>query len=108
MPVLSFATLSHDQRAQVHSLFADDVFGTDPRTYRYEINSSGDVTGRINDQPPSLPKRAHQSAPVKVTIMEAPITDATLQHARMSMDALAASIAEKLYQSNLKLEEVHV
>jgi hypothetical protein len=107
MSSLPYSNLNEIQRARVAYLFADAVFGTDTRAYLYELDKQGNVTGRTAAQPTApKAKRAQQSAPVIVTTApEVNITDELIQHASMSMDALAAFIAAKLFQISI-LEEV--
>jgi hypothetical protein len=107
MTSLPYSNLNESQRARIAYLFADAVFGTDTRAYLYELDKQGNVTGRTATNP-TAPKamRAKQSAPVIVTTApEVNITDELIQHASMSMDALAAFVADKLYSTSI-LEEV--
>lgn len=104
MQSLSFSDLNERQLAQVAYLFADSIFGTNAAAFTYELDGSGDVKGRsiANSQLPigNEKKRARQGAAIKVhMIEEVNITDELIRHARMSMDALAASIAQHIYQS---------
>lgn len=107
MTSLPYSNLNESQRARIAYLFADDVFGTDARAYLYELDKQGNVTGRTAVKPTApKAKRAKQSVPVIVTTApEVNITDELIQHAGMSMDALAAFIADKLFQISI-LEEV--
>jgi len=96
-----YTALTTDQQARVAYLFADEIFGTDAHAYRYEVDASGDITGRTPlTTPPAA--RAQQSAPVMVHTQEAHVTDLMISHARMNMDALAASIAESIFRSTLQ------
>ena len=105
---LPYHSLTTDQQARAAYLFADEVFGTDPSAYAYEVDKSGRITGRKPNQlTVTTANRARQSAPVTVTTTEeATLTDDLIHHARMSMDALAASIAADLNQTR-KLQEVN-
>lgn len=107
MSSLPYSNLNEIQRARVAYLFADDFFGTDASAYLYELDTQGNVTGRTATQHTALKtKRAKQSAPVIVTTApEVNVTNELIQHASMSMDALAAFIADKLFQISI-LEEV--
>jgi hypothetical protein len=108
MSSLPYSNLNESQRARIAYLFADDAFGTDVRAYLYEVDKQGNVTGRTAAQP-TAPKamRAKQFAPVIVTTApEVNVTDELIQHASMSMDALAAFVADKLFQKSSILEEV--
>lgn len=104
----AYAALTSAQRGQVDYLFADAHFGTDPAAYEYELNTQGDVNGRTAIQPIHTGRtRARQSAPVIVTaIKEVNPTDDMIQLAHTHMDALAVSIANKLY-SQTKQEVNH-
>lgn len=108
MSSLPYTNLNEIQRARVAYLFADDFFGTDASAYLYELDTQGNVTGRTATHPAApKTKRARQSAPMMVTTApEVNATNGLIQHAHMSMDALAAFIAAKLYQQSQVLEEV--
>lgn len=102
MSSLPYASLSESQRAQVAYLFADHIFGTDVNAFVYEVDGER-VKGRVksvNSEQSSVSRRARQNARVVVTMVEeAYITNEMIAHAQMSMDALAASIAQRLNQS---------
>lgn len=106
MQIIAHAALDQIQIAQIDYLFADAVFGTDASAYLYEIDKRGCVTGRVrvNAKPVT---RAAQNAEVLITAREVHVNDKDLQTANMHMDALAASIANKLYQRQQLLAEVH-
>jgi hypothetical protein len=97
----AYAALTSAQRGQVDYLFADAHFGTDPAAYEYELNTQGDVNGRTAIQPIHTGRtRARQSAPVIVTaIEEVNPTDDMIQLSLTHMDALAASVAHKLFET---------
>lgn len=103
MTSLSFSDLNERQLAQVAYLFADSIFGTDAAAFTYELDKNGDVKFRsriVGNGDAEEKKRSRQNSPVQVhMIEEVNITDELIRHARMSMDALAASIAQGLYQS---------
>lgn len=94
----TYDTLTKEQIEQVDYLFADEIFGTDPNAYLYEL-SNGKITGRrINGTQTKKQGRAQRSAPVIVHKREEPnITPELIDRANMSMEALAVSIAEKLF-----------
>jgi hypothetical protein len=102
MTSLSFSDLNERQLAQVAYLFADSIFGTDAAAFNYELTTNGAVKGRsrIVVLNCAAGKRSRQNSPVQVhMIEEVNITDELIRHASMSMDALAASIAQNIYQS---------
>jgi hypothetical protein len=109
MSSLTYSSLSESQRAQVAYLFADAIFGTDAGAFTYEVKD-GNVHGRMMDRTATngdarSTNRARRISPAKVTMLqEVNITDELKFTARTNMDALAASIASKLQQSQ---EEVH-
>jgi hypothetical protein len=97
--VTTFAQLDDTQRAQVAYLFADAHFGTDANSYRYELDRGGNVSGRT-PLTIAMTTRARQSAPVIVTVIEeVNTTDEMIQLAHTHMDALAASVAQKLFET---------
>lgn len=102
---MQYDELTPAQKAQADYLFADIHFGTDPRAYLYEVDKGGDVIRRSirpaeQSKPEPRTKRARQSAPVTVTVIqEVNLPDEVIAHARMNMDALAASVAKTLYLS---------
>jgi hypothetical protein len=103
MNSLPFSQLTDDQRAQVAYLFADSIFGTDASAFAYELNDQGEVKGRsriaTNGDAANQP-RARKTNIVQIhMIEEVNITDELIRHASMSMDALAASVAQRIYQS---------
>jgi hypothetical protein len=104
MTSLSFSDLNERQLAQVVYLFADSIFGTDATVYAYELATNGDVKGRsriAGNGDAAGSQRARQNSTMHVhMIEEVNITDELIRHASMSMDALAASIAQCIYQSN--------
>ena len=98
MQQLSHSELNEHQLAQVNYLFADSIFGTNAAAFVYELKN-GDVKGRTLASS-DFHRRAKQDSPIKVTaVEEVNITDEIIRHANMSMDALAASVAEHFYQS---------
>jgi hypothetical protein len=102
MTSLPFSELTDDQRAQVAYLFADQIFGTDVNAFAYELNEKGEVKGRsrIAQSGCAEVKRSRQNSPVIVhMIEEVHITEDMINRVNMSMDALAASIAQRIYQS---------
>lgn len=95
---LPYLQLDETQRARIAYLFADAHFGGDPAAYLYELDKRGVVTGRTPIHMEAA-GRARQTPPVLVSVIqEVNPTDEMIARARMSMDALAASIAEHLYQ----------
>ena len=94
-----YSTLKHAQRKQADYLFADQAFGTDASAYLYELDKSGGITGRK-----SLAnvegRRSRKVTQTEIRIR--PLVNVSA--AQMRMDALAASIAETVYQH--QLEEV--
>ncbi len=110
MQTLAHSQLNDAQLAQVAYLFADAHFGNDARAFVYEVDRRGDVKGRTlaEGQPPAHSGRSKRNAPVNIqTTQEAHVTESMIFifNAQMSMDALAASIAEKLFQHS-QIEEV--
>jgi hypothetical protein len=108
MQSLHYSELNQSQLDQVTYLFADQHFGTDAAAFSYELDQDGVIKGRtaISYQH-SEKARARQSAPVKViAIQEVHVTEEKIKHASMSMDALAASIARELYQSQKVQQEI--
>jgi hypothetical protein len=103
MQSLSHSDLTERQLAQVAYLFADQHFGTDAAAFTYELATNGDVKGRsriVEMDCAAGKQRARQNSLVQVhMIEEVNITDELIRHASMSMDALAASIAQRIYQS---------
>lgn len=96
MQSLPYSSLSKSQRAMVAYLFADDIFGADANAFVYEVDGKGEVKSRVSSEQSSVRRRARQNAPVLVTLIEeVHITDDLIHHAQMSMDALAASVAER-------------
>jgi hypothetical protein len=110
MQSLPYSELSQSQLDQVTYLFADQHFGTDAAAFTYELDQDGEIKGRaaISIQL-SAKARAKQAAPVTViAIQEVHVTENQVKHASMSMDALAASIARKLYQTEKVQQEISV
>jgi hypothetical protein len=105
MQSLPYSSLTNEQRARVDYLFADAIFGTDASAFVYEWDGK-DIKGRTSNQL-AVTSRARKLDPasVKVTmVQEVNITNELIQSANMHMDALAALIARKIYQS--QFEEV--
>ena len=105
MQTISHSDLTERQLAQAAYLFADHLFGTDACAFAYELDQHGDVKSRSRiveknsaaDQPK---RRARKGAPMTIhMIEEVNITDELIRHVSMSRDALAASIAQGIYQS---------
>jgi hypothetical protein len=102
MQTFSHSDLTERQLAQVAYLFADQHFGTDATAFTYELDKNGDVKSRSrivenNSAADPSKRRARQGAAITVhMIEEVNITDELIRHASMSMDALAASIAQSL------------
>ncbi len=108
MQTLAHSQLNDAQLAQVAYLFADAHFGSDARAFVYEVNGHGDIKGRhaAEGQSPARSGRSKRRPPVNIQItQEAHVTESMIFNAQMSMDALAASIAEKLSQHS-QIEEV--
>jgi hypothetical protein len=101
--MLDFSKLNEGQLAQVAYLFADEHFGTNAAAYAYEVDKNGDVKfrSRINQITCSTEKkRASQNPAIQVyMIEEINITDELIRSASMSMDALAAAIANRIYKN---------
>jgi hypothetical protein len=105
MNTLSFSDLTERQLTQVAYLFADQHFGTDAAAFTYELDKNGDVKSRSrivennSAADPGKP-RARKGASITIhMIEEVNITDELIRHASMSTDALAASIAQRIHQS---------
>jgi hypothetical protein len=103
MTTVPHSALNESQLKQVMYLFADEVFGTDAAAYLYELDQRGAVTGR---KPLSLD--AHKTRKVKRTqihiMQHTSVSADQVRRAQTHMEALAASIAEAIYQQ--QLEEV--
>lgn len=103
MPTLSHSDLNERQLAQVAYLFADQAFGTDVCAFVYELDKNGDVKTRsriVGNGDAAGKRRAPKGTPITIhMIEEVNITEELIRHASMSMDALAASIAGRIYQS---------
>lgn len=105
MTSLPFSSLNKKQLTQVAYLFADEAFGTDASAYLYELDKGGDVKGRTMDKQQTAMPRAQMRPEIKITVsQEANVTEEMIQRSRMNMDALAASVARRIYQR--QLEEV--
>ena len=103
MTAVPYSALTQEQLAQVTYLFADETFGTDAGAYLYELSAGGDVIRRTANHLPSFVNRTGKVT--RTNIHSQPIQNAAqLEAAQMHMDALAVSIAEKVYQE--QLEEV--
>lgn len=101
MQSLPYSSLSETQRADVAHLFADHIFGTDAGAFVYEVED-GKVCGRVLDptakNSDARSARARQIPMVKVTMLqEVHITNELIHSARMNMDALAASVANRIH-----------
>lgn len=104
MNTLLFSQLTNVQRAQADYLFADSYFGTDVNAYLYELNESGEVKSRSGNSDASGGRSRGHAVQVHM-IEEVRITDELSQHVQMSMDALAASVASKIYLSQTISQE---
>ncbi len=105
MTILSYSELNDQQLKQVAYLFADSFFVTDPAAFVYELDIHGNVRGRAITGEQLKNKKRAVLAPVIVTAtQEVNITEEIIRHTRMSMDALAASIARDVYQHQCQFE----
>ncbi|MBI5950181.1 MAG: hypothetical protein HY865_00875 [Chloroflexi bacterium] len=94
-----YSALTAEQRAQVAYLFADEAFGTDASAYLYEVDKGGAVTRRKPDTEKQSPLSTARTTSINVkAVRDEHVTAAQVETATMHMDALAAFIAEKIYQ----------
>jgi hypothetical protein len=108
MTYISYSSLNDKQLAQVAYLFADQFFGTDTSAFVYEVNEKGEIKGRTlaTKDEGQRTEQAKMKPRFNVTaIAEVNPTKEMISTAYMNMDALAASVAQKLYQQ--QFEEVH-
>lgn len=103
MNYLPYAQLNENQCARAAYLFADSHFGTDPHAYLYEVDKDGEVHGRKINRESGVGNRegrAKQKPVMNVAIIkEAQVTHEKLSNARMHLEALAQSMAEKIIQT---------
>ena len=96
---MNYLSLTHAQRARVEYLFADDVFGTDPTSYEYEVNARGEVTGRTrisrSGREETMSKR--QPSAVITVRAEETITEEALSNQIQFMKSLASRIIQSQY-----------
>ena len=102
---IAFEALTDEQKKKVDYLFADPHFGTDPAAFIYEIEK-GQITGRtaITSHPQKKLRRA-KTTEVKVTVLPVPESEITPQMigtSNTNMDALAALVARKIYNDEIK------
>jgi hypothetical protein len=103
MSTITHSALSEEQLSQVAYLFADDAFGTDASAYLYEVDRRGDVVSRqltVDGGRSSTTRRV-----TLMTVTGRPslqVSDEQIKIARMHMESLAASVAEKLYQQQIQ------
>jgi hypothetical protein len=108
MQTLPYSSLNEKQLAQVAYLFADQFFGSDASAFVYEVDGKGEVKGRAlaTKDEGQRTERTKAHSPINVNaIAEVNVTEEMINTANMHMDALAAAVAQKLYQS--QFEEVH-
>ena len=101
-PPVPYSALTPDQRAQVADLFADDLFGKDARAYLYDV-----VNGQVVRRERMAASERCTARVKSINVMTVRCNNISAEQiavAQMHMDALAVSIAEKLYQQ--QTEEV--
>jgi hypothetical protein len=94
----SFTDLTPNQRGQVDRIFADELFGTDAGAYLYHVDGNGNVTGRQPKDAQAATVSTKRVTEFKIKSRVVLATDEQIKTAQMHMDALAASVARKLYQ----------
>lgn len=101
-----YSSLTPAQRDQVAFLFADEIFGTDPSAYEYELTGET-VTGRVRLSALSGQRSVHVRKPHSVTVNvavrdvpEALVTVEMRRDAQMSIQQIARNVVARLIQSN--------
>jgi hypothetical protein len=100
---MNYSTLTPAQQAQAAYLFADDVFGTDPNAYDYEVNGK-DIIGRscIAHNSDRIHARKPHSVSVNVAVRQVPdefITSEMSRNAEQAINDFARSAVERITQS---------
>ena len=103
--MLTYSALTLPQQQQVSYLFADEFFGTDAGAYLYELDGRGNVVSRADTTGGETVSTKGVTSMVVRAVRDETLTPAQVNNAQMHMDALAVSIAEKLYQQSF--EEVN-
>lgn len=102
-----YSSLTPAQREQAAFLFADDIFGTDPNAYEYELTGEM-VTGRIQLAAISSELLTHVRKPhavaVNVAVREVPCQFVTVEMDRtatITIQEIARNIVAQLIQVKL-------
>lgn len=106
---MKYQSLTPAQVEQVRFLFADELIGTDPRGYEYEIQGEEVIARIANDQHTTKVhiRKAH-TVTMKVAVMDLPdqfVTVEMSRSARVTVNEIARSVLENVRAR--KLEEVN-
>ena len=96
--LLGFSELDAAQRARVAYLFADQLCGSDPHGFRYEVDEGGEIRGRVALDPQSVKPRKVQAAAFDLLPVPSP-TPAEIARARQAFDALALIIYRRMKEA---------
>jgi hypothetical protein len=91
---MTYQSLTPAQRDQAAFLFADDIFGTDPNAYEYELTGAM-VTGRIQRTAINSKLLAHARKPHAVAVNVA-VRDIPGQFVTVEMDRTATTTIQEI------------
>jgi hypothetical protein len=95
-----YNALTVTQKSQVTFLFCDEIFGTDPTLYDYELVGQV-VKGRVKIEMQSE-KRDKTRVSASVSVMVMPfITDEMLRRRDAALRSLAKRIVERMVEQNV-------
>jgi len=100
---MNYSSLTPAQREHVAFLFADEIFGTDPNGYEYELIGEmvvGRVKTVISDQSSVHVRKPHAVA-VNVAVREVPSAFVTVEcqrDAEIAIKEIARSVVARLIQ----------
>jgi hypothetical protein len=99
----TYASLTPAQQAQAAYLFADELMGSDPTLYEYELIGET-VVGRaaISDQRSAVNARKPHIVAVNVAVREVPdafITVEMMRRSDVTFQSLARRVVERIIQN---------
>lgn len=100
MMTIAYSSLTTSQIEQAGYLFADELFGTDPSAYWYEIDTDGSVAGRVAMDRKTVNKYPKRGSTVMLACRPEPHPTATQIQRRQELPGILASmIMEMRYEA---------
>lgn len=98
----TLSALTPRQREQAATLFFDEIFGTNPDDFEYELNGD-DVAGRKRLHATNETPRKPRHVDVTMSVMDAPnVTDGQIRAMEIVYQSMARRIVQRLVSQTVE------